>query len=187
VTVSAPHLAEIYETCEVSSERPDRIYWLTHCIQREIDGYPDDFPGTPPSSYSVSAGHSPDQDDVRQLWRTHFRYKTSLYDFSVSVSVQDTGEPFSWVTATAVLQNGISPFAYSWKINGSPACGNQSTCQGQLGGAGTFKTFKVTVTDATSDQATAQKSVMAEHDECPECMALPDGDGRRIIPTRRDP
>jgi hypothetical protein len=165
VTVSAPHLAEIYETCEVSSERPDRIYWLTHCIQREIDGYPDDFPGTPPSSYSVSAGHSPDQDDVRQLWRTHF----------------------SWVTATAVLQNGISPFAYSWKINGSPACGNQSTCQGQLGGAGTFKTFKVTVTDATSDQATAQKSVMAEHDECPECMALPDGDGRRIIPTRRDP
>lgn len=73
--------------------------------------------------------------------------------FSVTIDGPGSGQPFDSVTVTAVVSNGAPPFNYEWTVNGSPACGNQSTCGARLGGEGTATSFSVTVTDAQSKTA----------------------------------
>lgn len=90
--------------------------------------------------------------------------------FSVSISGVDADTAHKSVTMTANPSNGSSPYTYAWTINGSSACGNQSTCTGQLGDQGTYTSFAVTVIDATPDTASASKNVYAQWSDCQNCL-----------------
>jgi len=93
----------------------------------------------------------------------------------VSVSGPQTGVEYSYVTVTASVAEGAAPFSYSWTINGSPACSNQSTCNGQLGAAYTSTSFAVTVTDANRQQASASTAVTACPTRSPSGSGATDG------------
>lgn len=152
VTVSGAHISDIYETCQVKVSgswlRPDRIYWLIHCIQKAVDGYDSDFPGSPPTGYSVSANHSPDFDDVRQLWRTHLFNKTTLYDpLSVDIVGPSEVPEDSECVWQAFAEGGKEPYSYSWS---GVLTGTGQNIWGVVGSDGWLN---VTVTDDLSSQA----------------------------------
>ncbi len=90
---------------------------------------------------------------------------------TVSFSGPGTGQAFEWVTLTAQPQNFIGTVSYAWSVNGSPACGDQSTCTAQLGGEGSYTTFAVTITDGYPHTASNSSNVFAEYAGCPGCMA----------------
>jgi len=166
VTVSRADLADIYETCEVNTgswKRPGRIPWLTHCIQRAIDGYRDGFPGDElPSAYRVTASHSPDFDDVRQLWRTHFVNKLTLYDpLNVWIAGSEEVPPETECGWNAQVGGGLGPFSYSWS---GALSGSGSSVEGEVNYSGWLY---VSVTDSLSNQAS--DSFFITVDESSEC------------------
>ena len=75
-------------------------------------------------------------------------YNTLVPKPGVTLSGPSNGCAYCYVTVTASVSGGISPYTYAWTINGGLACANQSSCSGQLGGPDTWTTFTVTVTDA---------------------------------------
>lgn len=93
---------------------------------------------------------------------------TSVYS---SMSVIGSAPAYSDVTAEASASNYLAPITYAWTINGSPACGNASSCTAQLGAEGSNTTFAVTVTDAEGQWSSSSANVMAQYSECPSCMA----------------
>src|SRR5574341_296974 len=91
--------------------------------------------------------------------------------FSVSVDGPSSAPAYSSVTATAIPANYVSPVHYVWTINGTSACGDATTCTGNLGAEGTYTEFAVTATDGTGSQATGSRSIFAEYSGCPDCMS----------------
>jgi len=96
-----------------------------------------------------------DDDAFRVLVSDAVRQDLGIQDpppppppLAVSMSGPGGGAPFEWVTVTATVSNYVAPVTYQWTVNGSPACGNESSCTAQLGGEGTYTDFAVTVTDA---------------------------------------
>lgn len=97
---------------------------------------------------------------------------------------------FSSVTVRADVSNATAPLSYAWKKNGSPTCGNSSSCSGQIGAAGTQTTFQVTVTDADQDTGSDSHTVSAEFNECTDCLAPSrdtTGVERVVLPPRKRP
>ena len=91
---------------------------------------------------------------------------------SVDAGGPGTAPEFSPVTVTATVSGGYtSPLTYSWKVNGTPACGNGNMCTASTGAAGTFTVFEVTVTDGGNPPQNAgdSHSVFAEWPGCPDC------------------
>lgn len=88
---------------------------------------------------------------------------------SVSLDGPGTGQAFESVTMTATASHYSGPLTYNWTTNGSPACGNQSTCTGQLGDEGSYTSFAVTVTDSIPQTAGNSTNVFAEFSGCPGC------------------
>lgn len=100
---------------------------------------------------------------------------------SVSISGPTVDTANTYVTMTATASYGTQPYSYAWTINGSPACGNQSTCTGQLGVQGSYTDFAVTVTDADQNTASASREVFAEWSQCSTCLG-PSKSGGATIP-----
>lgn len=112
--------------------------------------------------------------------------KLNVYDavhqpMTVTVDAPALDTAYHSVAATAMVSHGVSPFTYAWTINGSPACGNQNTCTGQVGAQGTITTFAVTVTDSSSppQQASGQAQVYAQWSDCLHCLKPTVGGGPR--------
>jgi hypothetical protein len=87
---------------------------------------------------------------------------------SVAIQGPSTAPQYSWVQVSANVSHANGQVSYSWTVNGSSACSNNSTCSAQLGSSGSYTTFAVTVTDS-EDDAYDSHAVFAEWDECPEC------------------
>ncbi len=81
-----------------------------------------------------------------------------------------TASPYEWVTVSASTSYCTSPISYAWTVNGSPTCGNQSSCTAQVGDEGSYTYFGVTVTDGHEATASASHTVFVPWSGCPECM-----------------
>jgi hypothetical protein len=81
---------------------------------------------------------------------------------TVTISGPSTWPPYQVVTVQALVSYGTPPFTYSWQVNGSPACGNQSWCSRTMGARGTSVYFYVTVTDVDGDHASDYHIVIAQ-------------------------
>jgi subtilisin family serine protease len=81
---------------------------------------------------------------------------------TVTISGPTTWPAYQVVTVQALVSHGTPPLNYAWKVNGSPACGNQSWCSRAMGARGTSVYFYVTVTDHDGDQASDYHIVTAQ-------------------------
>jgi len=86
---------------------------------------------------------------------------------TVTMSGQGSGAPYAWVTVTAMASNYTPPVTYEWTVNGSPACGNESSCEMNLGPGGSYTTFEVTVTDVALLTASGSQTVVACYGDPP--------------------
>jgi hypothetical protein len=120
---------------------------------------------------------------------------------SVSLDVPSSAPEYTSVTATAMVSHYSGALTYSWNINGSPACGNNVSCAANVGSAGSYTSFAVTVSDAQPQTDNKSATVFAEYPNCPGCvrpgksdaaarrlkgtMRLEGGERRPAQPTRR--
>lgn len=88
----------------------------------------------------------------------------------VHASGPDTATPFAWVTVTATTSNCSDPVTYNWTINGSPACGDEASCTGQVGDEGSYTTFEVTVIDGRGATPSDALTIFVPFQGCPECL-----------------
>jgi len=168
VSVSLAHIGQIVSTCTVGGSRPSNIWRLSHCIQREVDGYgghSGGFPGSAPSTYSVTSGHSVTGSQVRALWRWHF-FNDSQFDPLVigpiggPTEVRSTEQCF-W---NLPYSGGKQPITHSWSgvVSSSlPYAYGYVSLSGWL---------KVTVTSAWPDTQQQRDSLWVVVDSgAPDC------------------
>ncbi len=149
-------------------------YNLTTCHQLPAHGV----------FYSGIGLYDQGNNEVSPSWTSHVQGGTSpscalgVSTSASSVSLADDNGPvvslsgpssapqYTDVLITANASDGETPYDYAWTVNGSSVsqCGDQSTCEAEIGAGGTVTTFAVTVTDADQLTASAQHGVTAE---CP--------------------
>jgi hypothetical protein len=88
----------------------------------------------------------------------------------VSLTGPTADTAYKEVTVTASASGGVSPYDYTWTIDGSSACNNSDTCSGELGDQGSYTTFGVTVTDASGYNSYEEHTVYAEWAQCQGCL-----------------
>lgn len=80
--------------------------------------------------------------------------------FSVLITGPLADTAYAYVTVTAHVANGVSPYSYAWTVNGNPnACGNENTCTAELGGPNFSLAFRVLATDADEHEDSALRTV----------------------------
>lgn len=90
---------------------------------------------------------------------------------SVSLTGPQYANAYSYVTVYATASGGTPPYTYSWTVDGSPYCGDATSCTAQLGAGGTTTWFTATVTDSLSRQGSASLGVYACPSGAAPCQA----------------